>query len=350
MAKERSTRGRPRNGRKEAPEPEVPSPETPSPETPRSEVSREARADSKNARADSRTEAPAADAPARAPKTPDADAPNERPFDSWESFPVETLPAPGSAHAGRKDDPSKDFKYLSSFQRDGESVAPEAERAEGTESSAPPAPPESAPPEPAPPVAAPAQPAIVFPPEAALHRTAGDREAEAEEEGSDFLCFSIAGEEYAIDIQRVWEIIRPRAVTEIPGVPEFISGIISLRGEIVPVLDLRRRLGFPAAEGTFPGAKIVVAIHDGRRVGLAVDAVSHKIRVLASQVSQPPVLLGARESGFLEGVCRHQGRLIGILDPDVVLGFGIGADGAPEIHREATVDSEKDRGGAGGAA
>jgi len=133
-------------------------------------------------------------------------------------------------------------------------------------------------------------------------------------------------------------------------VPEFISGIISLRGEIVPVLDLRRRLGFAPAQVAYPAAKIVVAIHDGRRIGMAVDAVAHKIRVRESQVTPPTALPGAQESGFLTGVCRHGGRLIAILNADTVLGFRIGAaDAEGDLRRGARGAPEKERGVAGGA-
>jgi purine-binding chemotaxis protein CheW len=143
----------------------------------------------------------------------------------------------------------------------------------------------------------------------------------------------VAGEEFAIDIRRVWEIIRVRPVTELPGVAGFISGIISLRGEIVPVLDLRRRLGFPPPQEPSPSAKIVVAIDEGRYVGLAVDAVAHKVRVPVSGITAPSALLGAQESGFLRGVCRHDGRLLAVLNADAVLDFDASAldAGAREV-------------------
>jgi purine-binding chemotaxis protein CheW len=184
--------------------------------------------------------------------------------------------------------------------------------------------------------------AVAFPPEAVWNASGG----EAEEAGSDLLCFTIANEEFAIDIQRVWEIIRPRRVTEIPGVPEFISGIIALRGEIVPVLDLRRRLGFPPTGTAQATAKIIVAVHDGRRIGMGVDAVSHKIHVLEDQVTQPNALIGGQESGFLTGVCRHQGRLIAILNADGVLAFQTGAEG---IAADIPSGAPGERGAQGGA-
>jgi len=251
--------------------------------------------------------------------------------------PVETPPESGSL--------PEDFKFLSSFLPEGESGEAEDARADVPasfqEPEAPPSP-ESPSPDPSP-----GPDEFAFPPEEALHASAA---VAVEEEGSDLLCFQVAEEEYAIDIRRVWEIIRPRDVTEIPRVAEFISGIISLRGEIVPVLDLRRRLGFPPAESVYPTAKIVVAIHDGRRVGMAVDAVAHKIRVREGQVTPPTALPGASESGYLTGVCRHEGRLIAILNADTVLGFQIGAaDADANDRRGAKGAPGKPLGAAGGA-
>lgn len=273
---------------------------------------------------------------------PESGAAGVRPGDSREPPPVKAA-APETPESSSPQEPAEDFKLHSSFLPEGEGeVAAEspAQKPVSTPEPAAPAPPsEAAPADPA--LIAP--PAIEFPSEEVWHRS-GD---EAEESGSDLLCFTIAQEEYAIDIQRVWEIIRLRPVTEIPGVPEFISGIIALRGEIVPVLDLRARLGFPPAEVAYPSAKIVVAIHEGRRIGMAVDAVSHKIHVLDSQMTQPAALLGAHESGFLAGVCRHQGRLIAILKAEAVLAFLV--DPAIDADQAIRRVVQEDRGAQGGA-
>ncbi|OGP86321.1 MAG: hypothetical protein A2Y95_06050 [Deltaproteobacteria bacterium RBG_13_65_10] len=157
---------------------------------------------------------------------------------------------------------------------------------------------------------------------------------EAEEATLDLLCFRVADEEFAIDIHRVWEIIRPRPVTDLPRVPGFISGIISLRGQIVPVMDLRARLGFPPAEVPLPSAKIIVATYEGKPIGMSVDAVSQKVRVSESKMDVPPSVLGAQESGFLRGVCRHQGGLFAVLNPDAVLAFEVSGPGSGSVHAE----------------
>jgi purine-binding chemotaxis protein CheW len=159
-----------------------------------------------------------------------------------------------------------------------------------------------------------------FPTEKAYEQR-GWSETDGMEVPLDLLCFTLAEEEFAIDIEGVWEIIRMRPATEIPRVPSFIRGIISLRGVIVPVVDLRLRLGFEPPESALPSAKIIVASFDGKSVGMAVDDVTSKARVSHSNVDPPPAVLGKSEAGFLLGVCRHQGRLISVLNTAAVLGL-----------------------------
>ncbi len=137
----------------------------------------------------------------------------------------------------------------------------------------------------------------------------------------DLLCMAVASETFGIDIRRVMEIIRARPATELPGVSGYINGIISLRGAIVPVLDLRRRLGFETDSGAGADARIVVLAVGDKPAGVLVDAVSQKVRLPQASMVPPPAALGNGESGFLLGVCRHQGRLISVLDLEKVLGI-----------------------------
>jgi hypothetical protein len=217
----------------------------------------------------------------------------------------------------------EDFKFLSSFQPGGDAGTAAESPAGGPASlEAPEAPPPPADAEPVP-------YAVAFPPEAVWNASGG----EAEAAGSDLLCFTIANEEFAIDIQRVWEIIRPRRVTEIPGVPEFISGIIALRGEIVPVLDLRRRLGFPPVGTAQASAKIIVAVHDGRRIGMG----STRCRLYSrarGPGAQPNALIGG-QSQASSRACAAAGT--SHRDPELRrrARIRIGGEGTPEIPRRA---------------
>jgi purine-binding chemotaxis protein CheW len=173
-----------------------------------------------------------------------------------------------------------------------------------------------------------------FPTEEAYEQT-GWAETKSPEDHLDLLCFNLADEEFAIDIHGVWEIIRMRPTTEIPRSSSFIRGIISLRGEIVPVVDLRLLLGFQPPEDPLPAAKIIVATLGGKPVGMAVDAVTSKVRVPGSNVDLPPAVLGKSEAGHLVGVCRHQGRLISVLNTNAAL--GIEPEGS--LHAEAEMEA-----------
>ena len=93
------------------------------------------------------------------------------------------------------------------------------------------------------------------------------------------LCtFRIGGEDYAIDIMRVREIIHPLPITPVPRAPAFVEGVIRLRGDVIPVLDVRKRLGVAAASPTRKSRFLVVNVA-GRRVGLVVDEVREVLRL-----------------------------------------------------------------------
>jgi purine-binding chemotaxis protein CheW len=121
------------------------------------------------------------------------------------------------------------------------------------------------------------------------------------------LCtFRVAGEDYAVDVMRVREIITPLPITPVPRAPPFVEGVIRLRGEVVPVLDLRRRFGLPP--GT-PGRKsrFVIVHVAGRRIGLVVDEVCEVVRVPRSDLRPAPRLVGQDGPRFFVGVCGGEG-------------------------------------------
>jgi purine-binding chemotaxis protein CheW len=149
------------------------------------------------------------------------------------------------------------------------------------------------------------------------------REAAAGRRLRELLAFRLAGEEYAIDIGSIDEIVKPRPVTEVPFAPAFCPGIVSLRGRIVTMLDLRKRLGLPAAA---PGrsARVVVARGGTRVVGLLVDAVTGVVRIAPEAVEATPAVVGGADGEFLNGLARVDGRLVILLNLDRVLEFAIG--------------------------
>jgi len=141
------------------------------------------------------------------------------------------------------------------------------------------------------------------------------------------LAFGIGEEEYAVDIRRIREIIKLRVATEVPRAPSFILGIISVRGTIVPLIDLRQRLRLdPPLWPPGREARILIVTRAGESFGLFVDDVRQVVRMRDSDVEPPPPMLRGGESEFISGIGRPYGdRLLILLDLDAVLTFPSGA-------------------------
>lgn len=131
-------------------------------------------------------------------------------------------------------------------------------------------------------------------------------------------CFQVGGVDYALDIMRIQEVVQPQVPTPFPEAPPFLEGVINLRGTILPLFDLRRRLGQSPATTTRQ-TKIIVTSLDGRPVGVVVDAVEGVIRVLRSTLKPPPALATDPTRGAVYGVCPHAGRLFVLLDLSALL-------------------------------
>lgn len=146
-------------------------------------------------------------------------------------------------------------------------------------------------------------------------------EAKKEADSKEILqlvTFRLGNEEYSMDILKVQEIIRHMALTKVPRAPDFVDGVINLRGRVIPVLDLRKRFGMAADERTHETRIIVVDV-DGKTVGLKVDAVSEVLRMPASSVEPPPAIVMGIESEYIKGVGKLDSRLIILLDVAKIL-------------------------------
>lgn len=128
-----------------------------------------------------------------------------------------------------------------------------------------------------------------------------------------FLAFQLGPEEYALDITRISEIIKPREYTDIPRVPGFILGLISLRGVVVPVFDLRRRFKLGETQ-TGLASRIVVCREGEVMAGLLVDSINQVIKLAADRIEPPPAILSGVDRNLVEGVGRYQGRMLILLN------------------------------------
>lgn len=132
------------------------------------------------------------------------------------------------------------------------------------------------------------------------------------------VTFRLGNEEFSLDILKVQEIIRHMDLTRVPRTPEFVDGVINLRGRVIPVLDLRKRFGLPEDQNTNETRIIVVDV-DNTTVGLKVDAVSEVLRLPADTVEPPPSIVTGTETDYIKGVGKLDGRLLILLDVAKIL-------------------------------
>jgi purine-binding chemotaxis protein CheW len=137
---------------------------------------------------------------------------------------------------------------------------------------------------------------------------------QSHEELLQLVSFHVGGEEFGIDILRVQEIIRAQQLTRVPNSPEFMEGVMNLRGKIIPVIALRKRFGLEEAPPDKQNRIVVVEIQ-GTVLGFIVDAVSEVLRIPADTV-EPPPRLGLVEREYVSGVGKLGDRLLILLDAD----------------------------------
>lgn len=149
----------------------------------------------------------------------------------------------------------------------------------------------------------------------------GDIPDASREESADFLKylrFRVADEDYGVSLLEIREIIKPRPVTEVPGMPGFVLGVISLRGTIIPVLDLRLRLGL--AIGQPCGRERIIIARKGEGMcGLLVDEVFQVLGLSGTEIGKAPPVLEGIDREFVRGIGRHGERMLIILDLEKVM-------------------------------
>ena len=127
------------------------------------------------------------------------------------------------------------------------------------------------------------------------------------------VSFKLGSEEYGVDIAQVQEINRMVAVTHVPRAPQFMEGVINLRGQLIPIIDLRTRFGMPRTEHT-KSTRIVVTEVGAKRVGMVVDSVSEVLRLPTDQIEDAPEMITGVDTEYIRGVGKIEDRLIILLD------------------------------------
>lgn len=154
------------------------------------------------------------------------------------------------------------------------------------------------------------------------------QEQRAAAEATEHLAtFFLDREEYGVDVRQVQEIRRVSEITSVPRAPEFIRGVINLRGRILPVLDLKRKLGLGEVVAGRATRIVVVRVRE-RLLGLLVDGASQVLKVEVSRVEPPPEEVVERGGDYIRGVAKLDDRLIILVDLERLLAHELRAAGA----------------------
>jgi purine-binding chemotaxis protein CheW len=138
------------------------------------------------------------------------------------------------------------------------------------------------------------------------------------EEMLQLVSFNIGEEEFGLGIQSIQEINRMVEITRVPNSPEFVTGVINLRGKVIPIVDLRKRFGFPPKESDRNTRIIVVELGD-MVVGFTVDAVSEVLRIPKNITEPPPPIVAGIGSEYITAVAKLENRLLILLDLERIL-------------------------------
>ena len=135
--------------------------------------------------------------------------------------------------------------------------------------------------------------------------------------GGKYLTFLLAEEEYGLEILKVREIIGIMDITRVPQTPNFVRGVINLRGKVIPVVDLRSKFGLPGKE--YNDQTCVIVVDVGVLIGVIVDTVQEVHNIAATEIEESPRLGGSIDTSFILGMGKVNGSVKILLDIDRVL-------------------------------
>jgi purine-binding chemotaxis protein CheW len=151
--------------------------------------------------------------------------------------------------------------------------------------------------------------------------------------GGKYLTFKLAGEEYGLEILKVREIIGLMDITAVPRTPDFVKGVINLRGKVIPVVDLRLKFGMATVEHT--AETCIIVVHVGEvEMGIIVDRVSEVLNIAADAIESTPSFGANVNTEFILGMGKVGGRVSILLDIDKVLA-GSELEAVASVAREA---------------
>lgn len=133
------------------------------------------------------------------------------------------------------------------------------------------------------------------------------------EDSTNLVTFRLGSGEYAIDIMQAKEIIKMEKITLIPNAPDFVEGVINLRGNIIPIIDLKKRFNLEETEGYKNTGIIIVKIEDVD-MGIIIDSISKVVSISNSDIQPPPPMLSGIGQKYIKGVGKLEDKLLVVLD------------------------------------
>lgn len=138
-------------------------------------------------------------------------------------------------------------------------------------------------------------------------------EQKVDVDSTNLVTFRLGNGEYAIDIMQAKEIIKMEKITLIPNAPDFVEGVINLRGNIIPIIDLKKRFNLEEMEGDKNTGIIIVRIYDVD-MGIIIDSVSKVVSITNSDIQPPPPMLAGIGQKYIKGVGKLEDKLLVVLD------------------------------------
>lgn len=142
---------------------------------------------------------------------------------------------------------------------------------------------------------------------------------QVQREEKQFIVFSINKERFGVDVSQIKQIIPVMESTNIPNAPSFVKGVIDLRGDIIPIVNLREKLSYSNSSSQNKDTKIIIVELDNNIIGMEVDSVTEMMRVYVDEINEPPTMVKGINSNYLYGVAKFQESLLILLDLSKIL-------------------------------
>jgi purine-binding chemotaxis protein CheW len=133
-----------------------------------------------------------------------------------------------------------------------------------------------------------------------------------------WVTFRLAGETYGVNVMQVQEVLRYTEIAPVPGAPDYVLGIINLRGNVVTVIDTRNRFGLVSGELT-DNTRIVIIEAEGHVIGILVDSVAEVVYLRQSEIETAPNVGNDESAKFIQGVCHKNNELLILIELDKLL-------------------------------